>query len=78
MCLILVPVIRMCFQRSLHDSRNKGVVYASLDMVAMSAVEHIREEHKDVRNFEDLLQRHDLREEEMNRRRGKVSTSHDQ
>ena len=60
------------------DSRNKGVVYASLDMVAMSAVEHIREEHKDVRNFEDLLQRHDLREEEMNRRRGKVSTSHDQ
>ena len=60
------------------DSRNKGVVYASLDMVAMSAVEHIREEHKDVRNFEDLLQRHDLREEEMNRRRGKVRTSHDQ
>ena len=44
----------------------------------MSAVEHIREEHKDVRNFEDLLQRHALREEEMNRRRGKVSTSHDQ
>ena len=35
-------------------------------------------EHKDVRNFEDLLQRHALREEEMNRRRGKVSTSHDQ
>ena len=60
------------------DSRNKGVVYASLDMVAMSAVEHICEEHKDVRNFEDLLQRHALREEEMNRRRGKVSTSHDQ
>ena len=57
------------------DSRNKGVVYASLDMVAMSAVEHICEEHKDVRNFEDL---HDLREEEMNRRRGKVSMSHDQ
>ena len=56
------------------DSRNKGVVYASLDMVAMSAVEH---EHKDVRNFEDLLQRHSLREE-MNRRCGKVSTSHDQ
>ena len=60
------------------DSRNKGVVYASLNMIAMSAVEHIRKEHKDVRNFEDLLQRHDLREEEMNRRRGKVSTSHDQ
>ena len=44
----------------------------------MSAVEHIREEHKDVRNFEDLLHRHALREEEMNRRCGKVSTSHDQ
>ena len=25
-------------------------------LVAMSAVKHIREEHKDVRNFEDLLQ----------------------
>ena len=47
-------------------------------LVAMSAVELIREEHKDVRNFEDLLQRHALREEEINRRRGKVSTSHDQ
>ena len=47
-------------------------------LVAMSAVEHIREEHKDMRNFEDLLQRHSLREEEMNRRCGKVSTSHDQ
>ena len=47
-------------------------------LVAMSAVEHIHEEHKDVRNFEDLLQRHALREEELNRRRGKVSTSHDQ
>ena len=47
-------------------------------LVAMSTVEHIREEHKDVRNFEDLLQRHALREEEMNRRCGKVSTSHDQ
>ena len=35
-------------------------------------------EHKDVRNFEDLLQRLTLREEEMNRRRGKVSMSHDQ
>ena len=47
-------------------------------LVAMSAVEHICKEHKDVRNFEDLLQRHALREEEMNRRRGKVSMSHDQ
>lgn len=59
------------------DSRNEAVVYASLNLVAMSAVEHIREEHRNVRNFEDLLQRHDLREEEMNRRRGKVSVSHD-
>ena len=50
----------------------------SYTLVAMSAVEHIREEHKDVMNFEDLLQRHALREEEMNRRCGKVSTSHDQ
>ena len=40
-------------------------------------VEHIREEHKDVSYFY-LLQGHSLREEEMNRRRGKVSTSHDQ
>ena len=33
---------------------------------------------EDVRNFEDLLQRHALREEEMNRRRGKIIRSHEQ
>lgn len=44
-----------------------------MNLVAMSAVQHIREEHKDTRNFEDLLQRHDLREGEMNRGSGKAT-----
>ena len=64
--------------RHVSDSSSKiQDLCCAYTLVAMSAVEHIREEHKDVRNF-DLLQRHSLREGEMNRRRGKVSMSHDQ
>lgn len=69
---------RMRSQSTLHSpdsnpggigSGDGGVVYAPLDFMAMSAVAQIREEHRDIRNFEGLLKRHDVREMEMEEQR---------
>lgn len=71
--------------QSTHDSSDsnsatigsggdEGVVYAPLDFMAMSAVAQIREEHRDIRNFEGLLERHNVREMEMDvQRRRKLN-----
>lgn len=51
------------------DSGDGDVVYAPLDFKAMTAVAQIREEHRDIRNFEGLLKRHDVREMELEEQR---------
>lgn len=57
-----------------NDIDGEGVVYAKLDMAATSAVARMRAEHRDVRNFEDLLERHEVREMEMDvQRRRKLN-----
>ena len=75
-----VHVLHMIHDVCPFPVSSSGSLSAPITMclIPVPTLEHIREEHKDVRNFEDLLQRHALREEELNRRRGKVSTSHDQ
>ena len=52
-----------------NDVGDESVVYAKLDLTATSAVAQMRAERRDVRNFEDLLERHDVREMEMDGQR---------
>lgn len=46
-----------------------GVVYASVNFVAMTEMTKMREAHQDVRHFEGLLERHNVREMEVQRRK---------
>jgi hypothetical protein len=56
------------------DGGDGGVVYAGLDFMAMSTVAQLKAERQNIRNFEDVLERHDVREMEMDsQRRRKVN-----
>ena len=50
------------------------VQYAPLDFRAMSAVEQIKKQHNDISTFEGLLERHDIRDMEMDNRRRRNNT----
>ena len=60
-------------ERSLHEP----VQYASINVQATKALAQIRQEHKDVRNFEGLLERHDVREMEARKKKGRVARDRD-
>ena len=53
------------------DTRQKfaQVQYAPLDFAAMDAVAELKRGHNDIRNFDELLGRHDIREMEMEGKR---------
>ena len=56
-------------QDSTADQKFEPVQYAPLDFMAMRAVAAIKRDHNDVRQFEEILERHDIREMEMDGKR---------
>ena len=48
-----------------------NVVYSPLDFAAINAVAQIKRDHADIRNFDEILKRHDIREMEMDRKKRK-------
>ena len=65
-------------KRPLSEDGSNNVIYGRLDFAAMSALTKIRQEHEDANHFGSLLERHDVREEEMKRKVQKIKEPRDQ